>query len=344
MKILLIKMSSMGDIFHTFPAITDLKACQPNIEIDWVVEDGFKEIAAWHPAVNKVIPIELRRWMKKRNANAWREFKAWRSALREQEYDLVIDAQGLLKSALVAKMANAKAIRGFDLSSARESIACLFYQNTYYVSKNQHAVERSRQLFAQVFGYSLPTKMDFGIHQNFMHVKKQPRQLIFIIGTSWVTKLWAKQHWQALTALAFEKGYHVEIIWGSLEEQAVADAILAACPGATRPPQRLSITTIAEKLVAAAGVVGLDTGFSHLAGALETVTLALYGATSPVKVGLIGEHTLNIQLETLLHCMPCHKRQCKWLNDGSTETPLCMNGIQPERVWNALAEKLIQFQ
>jgi heptosyltransferase I len=344
MKILLIKMSSMGDIFHTFPAITDLKAFDSTIEIDWVVEDGFKEIVAWHPAVNKVIPIHLRRWMKERSRCAWREVKVWRRALRVQEYDLVIDAQGLLKSALVAKMANARVISGFDLNSARESIACLFYQNTFYVSKNQHAVERSRQLFAKVFGYSVPTKIDFGIHQNFMHVQKQPQQLIFIIGTSWLTKLWSTQHWQALTALAFEKGYQVEIIWGSPEEQAVADSIIAACPGATRPRQRLSITTIAEKLVAAAAVVGLDTGFSHLAGALETITLALYGATSPVKVGLIGEHTLNIQLETLLHCMPCHKRQCKWLNDGSTETPLCMNGIQPERVWRALTEKLIQVQ
>jgi heptosyltransferase I len=344
MKILLIKMSSMGDIFHTFPAVTDLKAYDPSIEIDWVVEDGFKEIAAWHPAVNKVIPIHLRRWMKERGRHSWCEFKAWRRALRTQEYDLVIDAQGLLKSALVAKMANTKTIHGFDASSARESIARFFYHDAYLVNKNQHAVERSRQLFAQVFGYSQPAKIDFGIHQNFMHVKKQSRQLIFIIGTSWLTKLWSTQHWQALTALAFQKGYQVEIIWGSPEEQAIADNIIAACPQATRPQQRLSITTIAEKLVAAAGVVGLDTGFSHLAGALETITLALYGATSPVKVGLIGEHTLNIQLEALLHCMPCHKRQCKWLNDGSTETPLCMNGIRPERVWRALTEKLTQVQ
>jgi heptosyltransferase I len=340
MKILLIKMSSMGDIFHTFPAISDLKAYDPTIEIDWIVEDSFKEIVAWHPAVTKVIPIHLRHWMKERNQKSWREFKTWYRNLRLEDYDLVLDAQGLLKSALVAKMANAKVIQGYNWSSAREGITSLFYQTAYAISKKQHAVARTRQLFSQAFNYTHPVKIDFGIHQNFSHIKKQSTQLIFIIGTSWITKLWSTQHWQALTALAFEKGYEVEIIWGSLEEQAIADKIIYACPKATRPQQRLSITTIAEKLVAAAGVVGLDTGFSHLAGALETPTLALYGATSPLKVGLIGDHTSNLQIENLLHCMPCHKRQCKWLDEGSEETPICMTGILPARVWQALTEKL----
>ncbi|MDF3013420.1 MAG: waaC, partial [Cellvibrio sp.] len=101
-----------------------------------------------------------------------------------------------------------------------------------------------------------------------------------------------------------------------------------------------SITTIAEKLVAAAGVVGLDTGFSHLAGALETPTIALYGATSPVKVGLIGKHTQNLQLTEALECMPCHKRHCKWLPENSTATPPCMSGISADAVWVALQQKL----
>lgn len=340
MKILLIKMSSMGDIFHTFPAITDLKNHLPNIEIDWVVEDSFKEIAAWHPAVHRVIPIHLRRWMKARNRATWQEFKIWRNALQEQQYDLVVDAQGLLKSALIAKLINTKAIYGFDKNSARESIASYFYQKKYYVTKNQHAVERTRQLLGNIFDYVSGPTLNFGIHQNFSHVQKDSRKLIFIIGTSWITKLWSTQHWQKLTALAIEQGYAVEIMWGSASEQEIADEIISSNLQATRPQQRLSITTIAEKLVEAAGVVGLDTGFSHLAGALETPTIALYGATSPVKVGLIGTHTSNLQLEEPLHCMPCHKRQCKWLDEGSTETPPCMMGIKPEGVWQKLTEKL----
>jgi heptosyltransferase-1 len=326
----------MGDIFHTFPAITDLKAHYPNAVIDWVVEDGFNEIVDWHPAINKAIPISLRRWMKERNLKCWREFKAWRKTLQSENYDVVIDAQGLLKSAFISTMVNAPVAKGFDKKSARESVASFFYNDKFFVSKAQHAVERTRQLFGQAFGYSPASTLNFGIHENFTQVAKNPHKLIFIIGTSWVTKLWSTAHWQDLTAIAINAGYDVEIIWGSNEEKAVADSIIARNPTATRPGQRMSITTIAEKLVEAVGVIGLDTGFSHLAGALETPTIALYGATSPIKVGLIGEHTSNLQMEPALDCMPCHKRQCKWLPENSSETPPCMTSIKPTDVWDKL--------
>ena len=176
-KILLIKMSSMGDIFHTFPAITDLKTHYPEIEIDWLVEDSFKEIVAWHPAVNRVVPIHLRRWMKERNKKSWQEFKAWRNTLCEQEYDLVIDAQGLFKSAVIAKMVSAKVIHGFDKNSAREAIASYLYHKKYYVNKNQHAVTRTRQLLSQVLNYTPATTLNFGINQNFSHVQKNSQKL-----------------------------------------------------------------------------------------------------------------------------------------------------------------------
>ncbi len=340
MKILLIKMSSMGDIFHSFPAITDLKIHYPEIEIDWLVEDSFKEIVAWHPGVNRVIPIQLRHWMKARDRKSWQAFSAWRNALSKHHYDIVVDAQGLLKSAAIATLTNAGTLHGYDKNSARESISSYFYGKKYNVDKKQHAVERTRQLFGQIFNYLPTPTLNFGINQNFANVQKNPRKLIFIIGTSWSTKLWSTQHWQKLTLLAIANGYQVEIMWGSTAEQAIAESIISTNPQATRPQHRLSITTIAEKLVEAAGVVGLDTGFSHLAGALETPTIALYGATSPVTVGLIGAHTINLQLEQPLDCMPCHKRHCKWLDATSTDTPPCMNDIKPERVWQTLTEKL----
>lgn len=340
LRILLVKMSSMGDIFHTFPAISDLKAHYPNAVIDWVVEDGFKEIADWHPAINKAIPISLRRWMKERGGKSWSQFRAWKKQLQAEKYDLVIDAQGLFKSAVIAKCANAKTIKGYNSKSAREPIASLFYNKRFSVNKNLHAVERTRLLFAQAFGYTPTPILNFGINQNFSHVIKNPHKLMFIIGTSWVTKLWSSLHWQQLAAIAIEEGFEVEILWGSSEERAIADSIIAACPKATRPLQRMTITAIAEKLVEAAGVIGLDTGFSHLAGALETPTIALYGPTSPLKVGLIGEHTSNLQLEQHLSCMPCHKRQCKWLPENSHDTPPCMNGIKPFNVWNMLMTKM----
>ena len=340
MRILLIKMSSMGDIFHTFPAISDIKQYYPDAEIDWVVEGSFSEIVDWHPGVHKVIPIHLRRWVKARTKIHWQEFKTWRRTLRQTTYDYIIDVQGLLKSAVVAKCAKGHGIDGYAKKSAREPVTHWFYKRPHIVDKDQHAVERTRQLVGKALGYTPEAKLNFGINQNFTHIKKNPRKLIFIIGTSRITKLWATSEWQALTKIAIDAGFSVEIIWGSAEEQAIADQIIEFCPQATRPEQRLSITTIAEKLVEAAGVIGLDTGFSHLAGALETPTIALYGATSPVKVGLIGEHTQNLQLAETLACMPCHKRHCKWLPENSIDTPACMSGIKAETAWHALQEKL----
>lgn len=340
MKILLIKMSSMGDIFHTFPAITDLKEKHPEVVIDWVVEEGFAEIAAWHPAIRQVIPIDLRRWMKQKNGASWSAFRQWRKALKREHYDCVIDAQGLLKSAIVTRTALADTRHGYDKQSARESISSWFYSHTHAVSKEQHAVERTRQLFASIFNYAPPAALNFGINQNFARVQKNSRKLVFIIGTSWTTKLWSATHWQSLAKMAVEQGYNLEIIWGSESERVIADQIIAVCPTATRPQQRLSITTIAEKLVEAAGVIGLDTGFSHLAGALETPTIALYGPTSPTKVGLIGAHTCNLQMENPLDCVPCHKRSCRLLPEHSSETPPCMTGILAAQVWNNLQQKL----
>lgn len=340
MKILLVKMSSMGDIFHTFPAVTDFKEKYPEAIIDWVVEEGFAEIAAWHPAVRRVIPIGLRRWLKARDKISWREFSRWRSAIGEEFYDHVVDAQGLVKSALIARCAKSTGISGYDSASARESMSSWLYRCRYSVAKDQHAVSRTRQLFGRIFSYEPMAHINFGIHQNFAHINKNPRKLIFIIGTSWTTKLWSTIHWQALAAIAIAQGYHLEIIWGSESERLIADQIIAVCPDATRSQHRMSITTIAEKLVEAAGVIGLDTGFSHLAGALETPTIALYGATSPSKVGLIGDHTCNLRTDKVLDCMPCHKRSCRWLPEASLDTPPCMTGISADNVWHTLKEKL----
>lgn len=260
--------------------------------------------------------------------------------MRTETYDFIIDAQGLLKSAAMAKCAKGRGIDGYDKASAREPVTHWFYKRGHNVDKAQHAVQRTRQLIGKALGYTPAPKLNFGINQNFAHLQRDPRKLVFIIGTSWVTKLWATSEWQALGKIAIEAGFTLEIIWGSPSEQAIADKIISTCPQATRPNQRLSITTIAEKLVAAAGVIGLDTGFSHLAGALETPTIAIYGATSPIKVGLIGEHTHNLQLNPSLDCMPCHKRQCKWLPENSTDTPQCMSAIKADLVWGELQKKI----
>ncbi len=158
MRVLVVKTSSMGDVLHTLPALTDAMQAMPDIRFDWVVEEGFAQIPSWHPAVERVLPVAIRRWRK-----AWfsapisAERRAFRDALRAVRYDAVIDAQGLVKSAaLVTRLA--RGIKhGMDWQTAREPLASLFYNRRHPIAKAQHAVERTRELFAKSLGYVKPT-------------------------------------------------------------------------------------------------------------------------------------------------------------------------------------------
>jgi heptosyltransferase-1 len=342
MNALLIKMSSMGDIFHTFPAITDLARFRPEIKLDWVVEEGLADIAGWHPAIHRVVPVGLRRWMRQRDMKSWQEFSTWKQSFRVTPYDVLIDAQGLLKSAVIGRFAHTGLRHGYDHASAREPLACLFYDQRHSIARTLHAAQRTRQLFGKVFDYEPGIPLHFGLQQRFARVGKDHRKLIFVIGTSWVTKLWSPDHWQSLVHLATEGDFAVELIWGSVDEQHLAQSIAAQCPGVVCSPRRLSITEVAERLASVAGVVGLDTGFTHLAGALETPTIGLFGPTSPINVGLIGAHTVNFQLSPALDCMPCHKRHCRLLPNDSSGVPTCMSKINAEFVWHELMQKMDQ--
>lgn len=337
MRILLVKMSSMGDIFHTFPAVSDLLAARPGSEVDWVVEEALAPVAAWHPGVARVIPIGLRRWLKMRNFAAWREARAWRRSLQERDYDLVIDAQGLLKSAWVVRAARATVKHGYDAASAREPWASRCYDLRHAVPTDRHAIERSRALCAAALGYQSAGPLRFGIAEHFADVPRDPRRLVFIVGTSWASKLWTAAHWRELASEALAAGDAVELIWGSPEERQLAESIASASPGIHLAAERLSIEAVARRLVAAAGVVGLDTGFTHLAGALDTPTVGLFGPTATERVGLFGPHTSNLRLRPPLPCMPCHKRTCAQVPAGSPAA--CLAALDAEAVWREL-EKL----
>ena len=173
MRVLIVKTSSMGDVLHTLPALTDAQQAIPGIQFDWVVEEGFAQIPSWHSAVDRVIPVAIRRWRK-----AWfsapikAERKAFRDAVRLQQYDAIIDAQGLVKSAaLVTRLARGVK-HGMDWSTAREPLASLFYNRKHHIAKQQHAVERTRELFAKSLGYVKPQSQgDYAIAQHF--VKQQ---------------------------------------------------------------------------------------------------------------------------------------------------------------------------
>ena len=297
MRVLLVKTSSLGDVVHTLPALTDAHALRPDIRFDWVVEEGFAEIPAWHPAVDTVIPCALRRWRKsllsKQTGIEWREFK---SKLRRQHYDLVIDAQGLLKSGLICWLVKAPKA-GYDRHSIREPLASLFYHRRFKVSREQHAVERIRKLFSAGLTYPLPEQMgSCGLNRDRFSGGGAEGKLVFLHGTTREDKYWPESHWQALGERLAADGREILLPWGNDEEQQRAERLAAYLPNAKVLP-RLNLQGVANVLASAAAVVSVDTGLGHLAAALGVPAVALYGATRPALVSTYGANQQHLEAD-----------------------------------------------
>ncbi|WP_111655877.1 lipopolysaccharide heptosyltransferase I [Isoalcanivorax indicus] len=340
-RILLIRMSSLGDIFHTFPALTDLRRARPDIRLDWVVEEAFAEAAAWHPAVDRVIPVNLRAWLRQPGPASLRALRQWREALRTEHYDRVVDSQGLLKSALVARQARRDQLHGFDRHSARESLAGLLTGRGHRISPSLHAIQRNRLLLAAALEYPLSGQAEFGLREALLPPQHGDAPLVFLPGTTWPSKLWPEEHWITLTRLASGAGHSVELLWGNQAEADRALRIAAACGNRSTvsvAAARRSLTDVAGTLAAARAVVGPDTGLTHLAAALDTPVIGLFGPTPLERVGLNGPHATNFASD--LPCAPCRKRHCRLLASDSRATAPCMAGLHPEDVWHRLQSML----
>lgn len=332
MKILIIKTSSLGDVIHTFPAVTDAANAIPGARFDWVVEEAFQEVPGWHPAVKRVIPVAIRRWRRAWGA-AWRsgEIAAFRKELAREPYDLVIDAQGLIKSALIARMARGTRA-GLDRHSARESLAALGYQRRFSVPRKMHAIERVRSLFAQALDYpNLPDEPDYGITPASTPETEQP-YLLFLHGTTWTTKLWPEQYWKELAELAGSAGYEVRLPWGSEAERERAEWIASVVPAARQLP-RLGLSELKNELSGAAGVVGVDSGLAHLAAALSLPAVTLYGSTRTDLTGALGRNQINLQAE--FSCAPCMQKVCDYRGEAAVQ-PACFQSLPPQQVWERL--------
>lgn len=335
-RVLIVKTSSLGDVIHTLPAVTDAAHAHPGMEIDWVVEEALAEIPTWHPAVGRVIPVAMRRWrgmLRQGLKNG--EIRAFLRDLRVKRYDKIIDAQGLLKSALITRLA--RGVRyGFDRDSAREALASYAYQHRYLIAKKQHAIERLRQLFAQALDYSLPrTAPDYGIqtpdlldeHANYGYV-------VFLHGTTWATKLWPEDHWMALAQLVNAAGLAVYLPWGTAQELGRAQRIAAVASDATVLP-RQTLHQVASILAGAKGLVGVDTGLAHLGAALAVPAVTIYGATSPGLTGTVGKHQQHAVAK--FTCSPCGSKICTFPGNVAV-TPACYQSLSPQHVWSLLQQ------
>lgn len=289
MKILIVKTSSMGDVVHTMPTITDIATHVSGAVVDWVVEKPFASLPAMHPAVRRVIPIAWRKWRKSLwKAETRAAITGARQALKAEHYDLVLDLQGLLKSALWAVQANGPRA-GYDRASAREPLAAIFYQRTAEVGKMLHAVERSRRLAAAHLGYDIgDTSPRFALTAptGSWHPADR-RYAVLITGASRPEKLWPESSWLAIATLLREAGYGLVWLWGSADEEERSKR-LASTAGGEVPPF-LTVADAVAVLAKASLCVGLDTGFSHVAAAFGVPTVGIYCDHEPGLVGITGE-------------------------------------------------------
>lgn len=289
MRILLVKTSSLGDVIHNLPVVSDLKRRFPDAEIDWCVEENFAAIPRLHPGVRKIIPVAVRRWRKALLKSAtWREMRAFRAELRAETYDVVLDTQGLAKSAVIARQAHGTRC-GYAAEAAREPLAARFYDATFGIPKAAHAVDRNRWLAAAVFDYPLDQPLDYGIAAPPLAADWLPARpyAVLLTATSRDDKLWEEARWIDLGRTLAGKGIHPVLPAGSLLERERAARLAAAIPGAVAAPP-LSIEQLAGLLADARLAVGVDTGLTHLATALGVPTVALYTATEPGLTGVLG--------------------------------------------------------
>lgn len=324
MRVLVIKLSSMGDVIHILPAITDSVTHNPDIKFDWLVDEQFAEIPSWHPSVDRVISIALRE--KKVSKILKAVF-----LLRKRKYDLVIDAQGLLKSAIFAKISRSKRSFGYDKESCREPSAAKFYNKKIKIEQKTHAITKMRNLFAKVFGYEPPKNQDnYGINWPEItdNVKNQKPYIVFLHGTTWKTKHWPDRYWHKLADMVVNEGYQVQVTWANEEQKLRAQTLAKSRMGIDCLPN-LTLTQAASLLLHAKGVIAVDTGFAHLASAIGIPTVAMYGPTSAELSGVVGHKSVNIQSKFI--CAPCMQRECTYPGEIKMFPP-CFEEIDPSRV------------
>jgi heptosyltransferase I len=317
-RILIVKTSSLGDVIHCLPVINDIRAHFPDSQIYWVVEESFADIPRMHPHINQVYTVAMRRWKKALfSQKTWAEVAEFKKIIKQNQYDVIIDAQGLLKSALITKQANGTK-HGYDKQSIREPIASHFYDKKYAISYQQHAVTRNRALCAMSLGYEIPTNApDYGIEKHGIEkhgissesnasasrmdagsqvIDLKHDYVIALHGTSRDSKLWPIENWVVLCKELAKQKLYLALPWASDAELSRANQIQNQVTNATVLP-KLSILEIAGIISHAKAAVGVDTGLSHLAAALNIPTVAIYTDTNPDLTGVMGgafKPTINL--------------------------------------------------
>jgi heptosyltransferase-1 len=316
LKILLVKLSSLGDVLHNLPIVWDLRAQFPNAQIDWVVEEGYVHLLEplltrpGFRGIDRIIPFGLRRWKKALlSLNTWQEFSAFKSQLQSVSYDVVIETQGLIKSALVcaltkkspntvvAGLANATEFSGY------EPLARWFYTQSVQVPTQFHAVDRSRMVMCSALDLPLLKRSETPRFYPSQFVDAIPActiagitkpYVLFFHSTARAAKRWANGDWITLGQALSQVGYQVVLPWGSTAEQVISKQLAENIPNAFVPP-RFSIEGAFSVISSAALTIGVDTGLTHLAAVLGKPTVEIY-CDSPLwkTEGYWSEQIMNL--------------------------------------------------
>jgi heptosyltransferase-1 len=298
MKILIVRTSSLGDLIHMLPAISDIKKHHPDATIDWVVEEAFTEIPHWHAAIHRVIVVAHRRWRR----SWWSDrSKAERQAaldqLRSVSYDLVLDMQGLMKSVWLVKAAHGVK-HGLSWLSTREPLCAFLYDHRHLVKIWQPAVTRQRQLAAMALGYTPEGPPDFGLEHL---IASNPNTdcadpsddttyaayAVIMPSASRDNKLWPSEDWQAVFDRLQGAGLALRLLAGNDAERQRAQQLIGSRPNTTLQPKS-SLTELAALISGARLMVGLDSGLTHLSAAVGTDTIGIYKASTPARTPLVG--------------------------------------------------------
>lgn len=284
-RILFIKTSSLGDVVHNMPAVTEVRRRFPDAQIAWVVEEPYAPLVALHPAVNEIVTVATRRWRRQwTHATAWREMRQARAELRARPAETVIDTQGLVRSALLAWFA--RGVRhGYDAASIREPLASRFYDVRHAVPKTLHAIERNRLLAAAALGYSIEGAIDYGLPPE--SASGRAPYAVVLHGSAQARKEWPEAHWASVAAALDAEGLKLVLASGSAEELRRSER-LAAGRRSAELLHGQPLDVVARTIAGARLVVGLDTGLLHVAAAYATPLVGLFCGSDPALTGPRG--------------------------------------------------------
>ena len=292
MNILFVKLSSLGDVVHAMPALQDIRQVLPHARIDWVVERAFAPLVERCDGIGRVIGCELRRWRKAPlSGPTRREWRTFRSELRHEAYDAVIDLQGLTKSALVARAARL-APGGRRHALANQTEGAGYEAPTRWVADvahriepRIHAVERSRELCAMALGYPLPPSPHYGLHAARGARTAATNTVVLVHGSSRDDKGWPEPHWLELGARLIAQGCSIGLPHGSEAERERSVRMARKLGPQAEAWPRMELGPLADRLAASAGVIGVDSGLSHIAVALDRPHVQIYNFDTAWRTG-----------------------------------------------------------